>query len=198
MNHQHVLLYFKVGHYGIIYEGLFQHYYIKNGRGIIFYFKVVYNCRLFSRGFDYLCSKTTHTFQLSDSNMYYVNHMSAYEHGIMKQHGFAKAENQTRTLSQRAVLSQCTNLTISNSTNVISLVPFYGGRPPDVDKALKVQSIGQGNSLVGASIKAMQCMATVCSALKHFGGRAVIGITNDQDRRVLTNTVRSVISYCQS
>jgi hypothetical protein len=40
---------------------------------------------------------------------------------------------------------------------------------------LTVKSIGQGNSLVSASTKALFAIATLCSNLKYFG-RAVIGV----------------------
>lgn len=144
-----------------------------------------------------ILQKTKNTFQLSDPHMYFVNHMSAYEHSVMRKFGFEIAEKRTYELSQAAMFSECANLSVTSVSSIssyVSFIPFYGGRPPDVDKDLKVRSIGQGNSLVSASTKAMQCAASVCSTLKYFGGKTVIGVSNDRDMAILRKTV----CYCLS
>jgi hypothetical protein len=144
-----------------------------------------------------LMLKSTHVFQLSDPDLYYVNHMSAYEHAVMHKHGYEVAENRTMIMSQAAILSECSSLSTISHNSFLSLIPFYGGRPPGVDENLKVQSLGQGNSLVAASTKALQCIATTCSVLTNFGGLAVIGVSNDRDRNILKNTVRLHTIYEQ-
>lgn len=51
-----------------------------------------------------------------------------------------------------------------------------------------MKSIGQGNSLVPPSIKVLQCMATVCSALKYYG-HVVIGVARKEDMDLLQSTL---------
>jgi hypothetical protein len=64
---------------------------------------------------------------------------------------------------------------------MIAFIPFYGGLPPGVTKDLTVKSIGQGNSLVDGSTKALQAQAAVCACLKYFGN-VVIGVTRQDDK----------------
>lgn len=87
-------------------------------------------------------------FQLSDPDAYFVHHMSMYEHLLHKKYGFAEAHNKTMIMSKIALQTECTNLSIRPTTQYVSLIPFYGGLPPNVTKELSVKSIGQGNSLV--------------------------------------------------
>lgn len=87
-------------------------------------------------------------FQVADPDAYFVHHMSMYEHLIHKKIGFAEAQAKTLIMSRHAMMGECSNLTISRTTEYLALVPFYGGLPPNVTKDLSVKSIGQGNSLV--------------------------------------------------
>ena len=87
-------------------------------------------------------------FQLSDPDSFFVHHMSMYEHLQHKKYGFEVAHNKTIIMSRAAVAGECDNLEVQNVQNVIALIPFYGGLPPNVTKDLSVKSIGQGNSLV--------------------------------------------------
>jgi len=135
-----------------------------------------------------LISRTEHTFQLSDSHLYYINHMSAFEHSVMRHRGYDIAESLTHAYSTAAAQGECTELNVSVRPNFIALIPFYSGRPPGVSKDLKVHSIGQGNSLVNATTKALQCIATVCSSLKYFG-RVVIGVSSSGDEDILQNMI---------
>lgn len=113
-------------------------------------------------------------FQLSDPDAYYVHHMSMFEHLNHKKYNFTIANQKTLIMSRAAINGECEGLQISKSTEYFALVPFYGGLPPDVTTDLSVKSIGQGNSLVDASTKVLQTMATICSCLKYFG-RVVVG-----------------------
>eukprot|EP01035_Chromulina_nebulosa_P017069 gene17069-22581_t len=70
----------------------------------------------------------------------------------------------------------------------IAIIPFYGGLPPNVTSDMSVKSIGQGNSLVNAETKALQCMATICSCLKYFG-QVVVGVVRDDDRKLMLHMV---------
>ena len=67
-----------------------------------------------------------------------------------KKYGYEKSEKKTLAFSTDAVQHECNNIEqiYSYENNTIALVPFYGGRPPNVTADLKVKSIGQGNSLV--------------------------------------------------
>lgn len=87
-------------------------------------------------------------FQLADPDAYYVHHMSMYEHFVHRKEGFDEAQRRTLILSKAALAGECGNLTVNDSTEFVSLIPFYGGRPPNVTADLKVNSLGQGNSLV--------------------------------------------------
>lgn len=121
-------------------------------------------------------------FQVSDPDAYFVHHMSMFEHLIHKSSGFESAKLKTNIMSMEAYKGECVyNLSISSTTEYIAFIPFYGGLPPNVTEDFsKVQSLGQGNSLVDASTKALQCMSTVCSCLKYFG-HIVIGVARPQD-----------------
>lgn len=93
--------------------------------------------------------KAKFKFQVADPDAYYVHHMSMFEHLIHKKYGFESAQSKTLVLSKAAIHGECSNLTINRSIkNMIALVPFYGGLPPNVTSDQKVKSIGQGNSLV--------------------------------------------------
>jgi hypothetical protein len=107
-----------------------------------------------------------------------------YEHFNHKKYGFEVAKNKTMTLSRAAVQGECENLIVSKQKNMIAFIPFYGGLPPGVTKDLTVKSIGQGNSLVDGSTKALQAAATVCACLKYFGN-VVIGVTRPDDKLLM-------------
>lgn len=125
-------------------------------------------------------------FQVSDPDAYYVHHMSMFEHLIHKKYGFQTAKNRTHTMSTSAFRGECIDkLAISNTTEYMALIPFYGGLPPNVTEDFsQVKSLGQGNSLVDASTKVLQCMATVCSCLNYFG-HVVVGVTRQADLNLL-------------
>lgn len=74
---------------------------------------------------------------------------------------------------------ECGTLTPNSDPRFMAFIPFFGGRPPGVQGSadnpnLKVHSIGQGNSLIKAEVKALQTLATICSVLKYFG-QATVG-----------------------
>ena len=124
-------------------------------------------------------------FQIADPDAYYVHHMSMYEHHIHRKLGFETAQRETLIMSKAAQKGECDNLKVRPTSEFMALIPFFGGLPPGVTKDFsKVQSIGQGNSLVNASTKAMQCMATLCSTLKYYG-HAVIAVVRDSDRELM-------------
>ena len=87
-------------------------------------------------------------FQVADPDSYYVHHMSMYEHLVHMRESYEVAQNKTSILSYAALKGECEGLNISSSLEYLALIPFYGGRPPNVTTDLKVKSIGQGNSLV--------------------------------------------------
>ena len=118
-----------------------------------------------------------------------------YEHLLHKKYGFDIASNKSRTMSMAAFEGECKNETSvklmhrgsgrGDRAEYLTLVPFYGGLPPAVTQDYsKVNSIGQGNSLVDASIKVLQCMASVCSCLRYFG-HVIVGVSRDSDLKLL-------------
>lgn len=127
-------------------------------------------------------------FQIGDPDAYFVHHMSMFEHLIHRKYGFQEAQNKTLIMSKAAVKGECgKNLSISNTTEFLSLIPFYGGLPPNVTADFSaVKSLGQGNSLVDASTKVLQLFAAVCSCLRYFG-RVTIGTARPEDRTLVEN-----------
>jgi len=125
-------------------------------------------------------------FQIGDPDAYFVHHMSMFEHLIHRKFGFQEAQNKTLIMSKAAVKGECgKNLTISNTTEYLSIIPFYGGLPPNVTADFSaVKSLGQGNSLVDASTKALQLFAAVCSCLRYFG-RVTIGTARLEDKELV-------------
>lgn len=99
-------------------------------------------------------------FQLADPDAYYVHHMSMYEHLLHRKFGYEVAQNRTLVLSQSALEGECSNLKIRPSKEYLALIPFFGGRPPEVSTDLKVKSLGQGNSLV-------RVRTCACSRIDH-------------------------------
>lgn len=140
-------------------------------------------------------------FQLSDPEAYYVHHMSMYEHLLHKKFGFDIASNKSREMSMSAFHGECVNKTSfqhmkrglgKDRAEYLALVPFYGGLPPAVTSDFsKVNSIGQGNSLVDASIKVLQCIATVCSCLRYFG-HVIIGVARESDLVLLDGMLAKI------
>jgi hypothetical protein len=114
-----------------------------------------YWAKMETAGWDAL--KFANSYQLRDENDYFVNHMSQYEHNTRKKFGYEKAEKMVEEMSNAAVASECVaELTTRGYHNTsLAVIPFYGGRPPNVTADLKVQSLGQGNSLV--------CVKYVCT-----------------------------------
>eukprot|EP00981_Chlorochromonas_danica_P008455 scaffold2193_cov179-Ochromonas_danica.AAC.34 len=123
--------------------------------------------------------------------------MSMYEHLNHKAYGFETAHNKSIILASHAAQSECEALNNKQTrtrqkyypSNYLALIPFYGGLPPNVTKDLSVKSIGQGNSLVDASTKALQTLATTCSCLKYFGN-VVIGVARLQDRILILDMLQ--------
>jgi hypothetical protein len=116
--------------------------------------------------------------------------MSMYEHLNHKSYGFEVAHNKSIILASHAAAKECENLYVDSRSPYVAFIPFYGGLPPNVTKDLSVKSIGQGNSLVDASTKALQTLATTCSCLKYYGN-VVIGVTRNEDRNLILDMVRS-------
>ena len=133
-------------------------------------------------------------FQYLEHSFYFVNHLSGYEHEIKRRQNFQISEEKSFLLSQISVKEECffrtSNFNLQNNFSIIVLIPFYSGRPPQVTSDLKVESIGQGNSLVNSTIKALQCLTTACSTLKYFDF-SVIGVTNLRDKLLIEQTVSS-------
>jgi hypothetical protein len=71
-----------------------------------------------------------------------------FEHLNHKKYGFSVAKNKTLVMSKAAFKGECEHLKVRNTSEYLSLIPFYGGLPPNVTADLSVKSIGQGNSLV--------------------------------------------------
>ena len=103
-------------------------------------------------------------FQVADPDSYYVHHMSMYEHLLHKKKGYEIAQNKTSILSYAALKGECEGLNISSSLEYLALIPFYGGRPPNVTTDLKVKSIGQGNSLVRLTATSLLMFAAAAAA----------------------------------
>jgi hypothetical protein len=148
-----------------------------------------------------LFDRAKHKFQLADAGEYYVHHMSMFEHLLHKRDGFDVARNKSQILSDAAFQGECfahirgkngdvknaggnNNKRTRGNREYLSLIPFYGGLPPEVTAENKVKSIGQGNSLVPPTQKVLQCMASVCSTLKNFG-HAIVGVANEEDMNLL-------------
>jgi hypothetical protein len=129
-------------------------------------------------------------FQYRNQSTYFVHHLSAYEHSIRKKYGYDASEKAAYDMAQQIFWKECHAIPLDSLKNPhISLIPFYGGRPPQVTPDLRVESIGQGNSLVNATTKALQCIASACSCLRYIGGRVAIGVTSIRDRDILLQTV---------
>jgi hypothetical protein len=131
-------------------------------------------------------------FQVVDAEFYFVNHLSGYEHEVMRRSSgnYSESEEKTFRLSREAVAKECHSIASSSPLNsTLSVIPFFSGRPPQVSADLQVHSIGQGNSLVAPATKAMQCIATVCSTLRYFG-TAVVAVASPEDRVLLRSMVR--------
>lgn len=131
-------------------------------------------------------------FQVVDAEFYFVNHLSGYEHEVMRRSSgnYSESEEKTFRLSCEAVAKECHSIASSSPLNsTLSVIPFFSGRPPQVSADLQVHSIGQGNSLVAPATKAMQCIATVCSTLRYFG-TAVVAVASPEDRVLLRSMVR--------
>mmetsp|Transcript_20751 Transcript_20751/g.34940 ORF Transcript_20751/g.34940 Transcript_20751/m.34940 type:complete len:418 (-) Transcript_20751:72-1325(-) len=131
-------------------------------------------------------------FQFRNAKDYFVNHMSAYEHAIRKKQGYNESETKTLTFSNAAKAGTCADIGDEFDQNTLAVLPFYGGRPPgvtaDASGTLKVTSIGQGNSLIKAEIKALQTMAVLCSLLKYFA-YVIVGVARIEDQDLIQSEV---------
>lgn len=133
------------------------------------------------------------TYQVSRPDLYYVNHLSEYEHRIRKKtHNISEAIRRSALMSETALATECGTGHRSDTPHRgrhTALMPFYGGMPADTDLAsLKVKSVGEGNSVVNRTVKAWQGMATVCSLIKYFD-RIVVGVSSVEDELVIRQHV---------
>eukprot|EP01041_Mallomonas_annulata_P009745 gene9745-20268_t len=135
--------------------------------------------------------KPSEKYQLENPDLYYVHHMSEYEHQLHKKYGLNHSKNLTLILSNAAYNGECKISSKSNRTDFIAFIPFYGGLPPNVTENFIVKSIGQGNSLMDPTTKGLQCLATVCSCLKYFG-RVVIGVSSESDKLLMMKMINEL------
>lgn len=148
--------------------------------------------------------KVKDIYQFIDNDLYYVNHLSGYEHEIKKYESFNISEEKLQILSNIAVKEECllklrkenndNGDNVNNIYNTIAIIPFYSGRPPQVTADLKVESIGQGNSLVNSTIKALQCLITTCSTLQYFQS-AIIAVGTPHDKILIEKTVSTFLYF---
>lgn len=135
-------------------------------------------------------------FQMSDPDAVYVNHLSEYEHLQRKKtHNLTTSLAMEATMSEAAARGECSLLisTHNTRTDILGLMPFYGGAPPDVDERThRVRSIGEGNSLASRAIKAKQGVATACSLLRYFGTVA-IAVSSNADFDAITTEVFTMV-----
>ena len=102
--------------------------------------------------------QATYNFQFRNESTYYAHHMSMYEHYTRKVYGYEKSENMTAVMADAAMKGEChVDPPRDYHSNSLAIVPFYGGRPPNVTADLKVKSLGQGNSLVSTRLTIMHC-----------------------------------------
>jgi hypothetical protein len=85
-------------------------------------------------------------------------------------------------------VGECAGLDDTGDRRVMALVPFFSGLPPNVTAGLRVESVGEGNSLMSADVKLRQLKATLCSVLRRFG-QVVIGVANKEDRLLVLSMV---------
>lgn len=132
----------------------------------------------------------TSRFKLHFSNpqLFYVHHLSSYEHEIHDHEGIDVARKKTIELSKAARAGECQDFLASGDQQFIAFIPFYGGLPPNVTSDLKVRSVGEGNSLMDKEVKGLQLLATLCSALK-LAGQAVIAVANTADLQYVDTLV---------
>lgn len=128
-----------------------------------------------------------------DPEAHFVNHISVYEHSNAEKYGFEAAKTKVLSLSEAAVRGECQldhlqRGAVPHRRNSISVIPFYGGLPPNGTKH-ESDSLGQGNSRVDPTTKALQALATVCSTLRYFGF-AFVGTMRAEDTQVFLHVVR--------
>jgi hypothetical protein len=136
--------------------------------------------------------ENTSIFQVANPDMYYVNHLSDYEHKLRRlKRNFTYAIEKASILAFNAYSGECpaAPAVLHNGQSHLALIPFFGGLPPNTTSQMKVESLGEGNSVVNRTTKAIQCMATACSLLKYFN-RVVIGVNNAEDEAIVTEHVR--------
>lgn len=101
-------------------------------------------------------------FQFVNESLYYVHHMSRYEHSSRQKYGYNVSEEMTAIMATAAMKGECNTVRMTNFHNSsIGLVPFYGARPPNVTADLKVKSLGQGNSLVLWYFAYLTCLSLI-------------------------------------
>lgn len=142
--------------------------------------------------------KAKDIFQFAENDLFYVNHLSGYEHDVKNKENFQISEEKSQILSQMSVKEECSfhnhhfnhlnSHSQSHKFSTLAVIPCYGGRPPQVTSDLKVESIGQGNSLVNSSIKALQCLSTTCSTLRYFN-TSIIAVATLRDKQLIEQTV---------
>jgi hypothetical protein len=126
---------------------------------------------------------------------YHVKHMSAYEHSVVSVFNKNKKSrdeinHMIYRYARALFLSQCSSVVVQNETDVfLALIPFYSGQPPNVTREDGIGTEGEGHSRAPVDVKAIEAVATVCSALKYFG-RVVVGVTSEKDEALLIEKVR--------
>jgi hypothetical protein len=135
-------------------------------------------------------------FQTTDHSIFFVNHMSQYEHCIRRS-GFSNEtiEENCRLHAEGAMMGECDQLvgrmnnmtSYSNSimNNTLVVMPYYDGK-------------WRGHSIVSSEVKVMRGLATICSTLKHFRRvlvGTIIGLPSANDNSLL-NVVSIFIFPC--
>lgn len=149
--------------------------------------------------FALLQSRIASVYQMAHPDLYYVNHLSQFEHLLKrKTHNITYSIERSAAVSAAAFRAECN---IANSRVLqkerfyLALVPFYGGLPANTDTSnYKVRSVGEGNSVVNRTVKAWQGMATICSLMR-FYGRVVVGVSSQDDEAIMRKHVRHKLCF---
>lgn len=131
-----------------------------------------------------------HRYLFANYGNYFVHHMSMYEHILTRHKGFEYAQEQVSLLATAARKGECSHKNIydfgSKNNGHIAIIPFFGGLPPARNASDEKGTLGQGNSVVSAEIKATQCIAAICSTLRYVG-HVFVGTSRQIDRELLTS-----------
>ena len=116
-------------------------------------------------------------FQFLDPFVFYVHHLSEYEHRYTRRKGPLEALQQTKVLSKSVYKGECRNITSSTFTSSmirrqsIVVIPFVGAK-------------GKGNSHMDVESKLFQLTATLCSTSIYFS-EFIIGVARRKDQEKL-------------